>query len=804
MNFDELLDFLFHRIFGICITVASTVIVMLALTGCFPNDLMGCFWQGCGCTDCADVCYDCSDEENDCYYSACGGQNCMLGQCLFGPSGCQTECGTCYVDCGGANKDFLQTLCFGDGCGEGCYEVDGHSRYTCVNCTAYCDGTSDEGSPNFQRVFLFNLKVIDYNGSERVIPIYENTTSLSGYSTPSGMKFKGYFSEPGGKGTAYTDQYGTILIKPTSNVTLYAYFTDVFSGEDFTFIIFSPMSPENTTSTEVGRFTAQQGDDLTGELPIPTEVPGYTFRGWYATTNSSSIDINYANLVGDENGFHENLAIFNPTQFGFQYNNYYVSYVINVIPYYTYTTYSININYPEELFPYTSTQTYERGYGDLLYEITPFTHSDYAFAGYATDAYGGNILDEETEITSDLELYAIYREKITITFREEGMEDYNETYYDGEFVILPEPKNILPGQQYVGWSYHDDFSMKFKEITVSEYYKGEILVPHFTTANYKITYLQESGMPYPNQDTYQYNVTKPLMSISPDSYPYQSFMGWKNTDTGIVYSNGYLPNGIYGDITLQAIFTPKQYTATLDPEGGTVSNYVATLTYGKSFKLEVPKYAGRTFKHWYYKSTLGNIPVTDENGNSIVDFGYFDGVDYYGNSLDIQFYAAWNTNEYTVKFEYGGESPEVHTYQNRDTLIEPSTKPSKPGHTFIGWYYNNNKIENFSSIIVTSDMTIEARYQARVYSITFVISESDAAFSNGQTSITVNYTYGSGTISPGSTPIRNNWNLSGWSATFGGSAIIAPNGQVLPSFTAMLEGIGDQTEFTVYAKWAPI
>jgi len=161
MNLDEILDFLFHRIKGIMITVFSAIIITVAMTGCLPLDFCGCWWVGCGggtlrdpdsddyyddyyyamgeCDFCADACFECADCFDElCYeiFGMCG--DCALNNIVFG-DGHEAECGTCYFDCGGLNEDFFYHVCFGDyGFGRGCYEEDGHSRYECANCFVRC------------------------------------------------------------------------------------------------------------------------------------------------------------------------------------------------------------------------------------------------------------------------------------------------------------------------------------------------------------------------------------------------------------------------------------------------------------------------------------------------------------------------------------------------------------------------------------------------------------------------------------------------------------------------------------------
>ncbi len=817
MSLDKVLDFLFRRKLGLLITIGFVVVMMMAFSACLPTDLCGCFWQGCDCDDCAYACYECSDTENSCYYDSCGGEDsCVLAQCLYGPDGCQSECGDCYVDCGGANSSCFIAACDSDGCGPGCYEEDGFTRCSCANCMAWCDATEDPDSPIYEPELLYTLRIITEEGP-RNFSFYENTSTYYGYKAPEGMRFAGLFTEPNGNGTQYVTEGGNFKMRPNGNITLYEHFVGRYDGIEFTVIINGLDRTDSTFTVEKTRITIKRGEQFPLDaLPALWDIPGYSFIGWGASSYRGKLVYLGDTMVG----FDDEFCTFDPVRYGYNATNSDVNNwnpnmpgyepIITVSPYYEVTKHNVTVVYPENLFPNLTEYevTYRVSHQDTLENVynKMETKDGYKFVGLAKASDGYELVEQTAKVENDMTLYAIYRAEVLIHFKEEGVDMYSEKYYDGEIATLPIPKNIPVGEEYVGWSYSTNYADKFKTLPIGTSLAGVTLVPHFEKATYTITYQNAAGIPLAQKGNYQYGERKQLLTFdaNDDLIKYTTFKGWKNVNTGEMYTDGYLPAGLHGDLTLIMMVEPKSYTISLDPGAGTVNQYFTSVRYGENFTLEVPRNSGSTFLYWYYKIGTRKVAITDSEGKSLAVFGHIDGYAYANDStLDIELYAAWSTNTYTVTFDYAynGKTEQVQ-YQNKDVLQAPATEPDRPGYNFVGWYYNGNKIENFSSYQVTSDMTLTARYEAKVYTITFMISEADGQFSNGEKSVTVTFTYTDTMITPSATPIRDGYRISGWLATPGGSLIVAANGQVMPAFKTMLENSGDQTTFTIYARWA--
>ena len=83
--------------------------------------------------------------------------------------------------------------------------------------------------------------------------------------------------------------------------------------------------------------------------------------------------------------------------------------------------------------------------------------------------------------------------------------------------------------------------------------------------------------------------------------------------------------------------------------------------------------------------------------------------------------------KYTVSFNTsGGSSVESESVQNGQKATKPSD-PTKEGFTFIGWYKDSgfNTSFDFNNDIVTSDMTLYARYNVEIRVIPYSNSEEE-------------------------------------------------------------------------------
>ncbi len=79
-----------------------------------------------------------------------------------------------------------------------------------------------------------------------------------------------------------------------------------------------------------------------------------------------------------------------------------------------------------------------------------------------------------------------------------------------------------------------------------------------------------------------------------------------------------------------------------------------------------------------------------------------------------------NITKYTVTFDSNGGSPvNSQSILNGGKVAEPTEKPNKNGYTFVGWF-DGDLAWDFSNNIVTSNVTLKAKWTLNTYTITYI------------------------------------------------------------------------------------
>ena len=203
--------------------------------------------------------------------------------------------------------------------------------------------------------------------------------------------------------------------------------------------------------------------------------------------------------------------------------------------------------------------------------------------------------------------------------------------------------------------------------------------------------------------------------------------------------NSYEPGGsVPADVTeLTVQWTAPTYAVTLNTNGGTINNgNVTGYTYGVGATLPAADdmtYTGHTFKGWYDNEGLAGDPVTAIGGAET------------GNK---EYWAKWETNQYTITFDTNGGSEIAPITQDYGTKITAPDNPTRKGYTFKGWD------KEIPETMPADNITVKAQWEINQYTITFD--------TNGGSEIApITQDYGTKITAPAD-PTRKGYTFKGW------------------------------------------
>ena len=253
-----------------------------------------------------------------------------------------------------------------------------------------------------------------------------------------------------------------------------------------------------------------------------------------------------------------------------------------------------------------------------------------------------------------------------------------------------------------------------------------------------------------NVTSYTYGVGATLPTAGDMTYTGHTFVGWYDNENLTGSPVTAIGGTETGNKEYWAKWEANAYTVTLNTNGGTInSGNVTSYTYGVGATLPTAgdmTYTGHTFVGWYDNENLTGSPVTaisnTETGNK-------------------EYWAKWEANTYTVTLNTNGgtiNSGNVtgYTYGVGATL-PTADDMTYTGHTFVGWYDNENLTGDPVTAIGGTEMGNKeywAKWEINQYTIT-VKPE------NGKADITITQDYGTPITAPAD-PTREGYTFAGW------------------------------------------
>ena len=334
-------------------------------------------------------------------------------------------------------------------------------------------------------------------------------------------------------------------------------------------------------------------------------------------------------------------------------------------------------------------------------------------------------VDGEEPLKGELSLVASYKTTCTVTIDTNGGKggSSSQTVQKGTTVTLEAPAK--EGHLFKGWkdeekgnSYPAGEDGKVN-ITVNENMK---LTAVWKARTFTVTYVLLNGET--RTETVDYGKTVTLGEEPRTGY---TFVGWKDGEN--VYRAGETIT-VTEDKTLTAVWEARTFTVTYVLLNG--ETRTKTVNYGQTVTLVEEPRTGYTFVGWKDGEKMYRA------GETITVTG------------DMTLTAVWEARSFTVTYVLlnGKTRAETVDYGKTVTLgEEPRT-----GYTFVGWKDGEEMYHAGETITVTEDKTLTAVWEARTFTVTYVLL-------NGETRAeTVDYGQ---TVTLGEEP-RTGYTFVGW------------------------------------------
>ena len=410
--------------------------------------------------------------------------------------------------------------------------------------------------------------------------------------------------------------------------------------------------------------------------------------------------------------------------------------------------------------------------------VTPSKSVEFWFCSdnYYTEYAKVKMFDfETTPIIGDITLYYDSSAGLSVAYHDinETTREYEQidSFYVKNNTLLEKPADPTSTiGEFVGWYLREPSSMADALNPTNAYrfwdFNTPVTAPTYLYAiyalKYNVTFDSNGGTDVASQSVFENStVTEPT---APTKEHYV-FKGWYTDNT---YSTEWdFANDKVTEATiLYAKWETEKYTVTFNSNGG--SNVANQIVEYNTVATEptVPTKEHYVFKGWYEDNAFNTEWVFDTD---LV-------------TENITLYAKWEKEVYTVSFESnGGSVVEKQNIAYQDKVVEPIA-PTKAHYVFNGWFIDNtlNTEWVFDTDLVTEDITLYAKWEKEVYTISFESNGGSAVASQ-------NITYQDKVTEP-TAPTKAKAAFVGW---YSDNTLTTPY-----DFDTKVE-----SAITLYAKW---
>jgi uncharacterized repeat protein (TIGR02543 family) len=342
--------------------------------------------------------------------------------------------------------------------------------------------------------------------------------------------------------------------------------------------------------------------------------------------------------------------------------------------------------------------------GNQVVEPETPDREGYRFIAWSTDPVAEYLFDFSNPISSDIDLYAIWKAEYALTyeFNLSGTSQVSEIYLESENTVRPTDPTRL-NFSFGGWFRDQAFTIPFSHgSTLSS---DAIIYARWIRTSYDVTFDLNYQGSTPLIVRVNVNVDVPTPAIP--------------TRSGYVFDQWYTSATVQTDETLfgfgkvtsdnvvvyagwKAIY---QITLQLNYEGAENPSIINVIQ-GNELDVNSPVRENYVFHGWYLDQAT-TIEYT------------------YGPVLSNQIlYAKWteatiSDQEYTITFDlnYQDSTPVTQIVLENGIAIRP-VDPIRPGYQFSGWVVSPSSSTTYRFTPVTGDVTVYARWIS-VWQISF-------------------------------------------------------------------------------------
>lgn len=365
--------------------------------------------------------------------------------------------------------------------------------------------------------------------------------------------------------------------------------------------------------------------------------------------------------------------------------------------------------------PYEITYDYNGGmgevagkqvyYGENYGTLATGKRAGYSLVGWSTDIAGTKYVYADTKVTK-AEKHVLYAQwsanPYTVTYNACGgaCEIASvQVSYGGSY---PLPSATKAGYIFAGWFTESEGGAQITNETVMSRNQDHTVYAHWTNDSYTVSFDGNGGIASSvNKKVTYMGVYGTLPTAERVGY---TFDGWWTEKTEGSQITASSTMSVAGKQTLYAHWKPNVYEITLDANGGKdleikKLNVIYDAAYGT---LPIPEREGYTFTGWY----LGKERIEED---SLVEI-----------TKNEVLKASWHPNSYEIVFE---AEPGVCDTKSK-IVTYGETYGSLPdahrvGYTFSGWHLGKQKIVAETTVSITDDDVLIAKWTPNVYAVTF-------------------------------------------------------------------------------------